>query len=53
VAFNRRVGAARRFSAVRWGVVGEIVAAWILTFPACGGIAFLVALLFNQLGQYW
>ncbi len=36
------VGAVRRFSAVRWGVSGEIVSAWILTFPVCGGIAFLV-----------
>jgi PiT family inorganic phosphate transporter len=30
------VGAARRFSAVRWGIVNEVVAAWILTFPVCG-----------------
>jgi inorganic phosphate transporter, PiT family len=29
-------GAARRFSAVRWGVAGNIVAAWILTLPAAG-----------------
>jgi PiT family inorganic phosphate transporter len=29
------VGATRRLSAVRWGVGIEIVAAWILTFPAC------------------
>lgn len=34
------VGATRRFSAVRWGVGGEIVAAWILTFPVCGLIAY-------------
>jgi len=27
-------GAAKRFSAVRWGVAGNIVAAWILTLPA-------------------
>jgi PiT family inorganic phosphate transporter len=32
------VGATRRFSAVRWGVTFEIVAAWILTFPVCGVI---------------
>ena len=32
------VGATRRFSAVRWGVTFEIVAAWILTFPVCGAI---------------
>jgi inorganic phosphate transporter, PiT family len=29
-------GAATRFSAVRWGVAGNIVAAWILTLPAAG-----------------
>lgn len=27
------VGAAKRFSAVKWGLVGNIVTAWILTFP--------------------
>jgi len=37
------VGATRRFSAVRWGVAGEIVTAWILTFPVCGLISFLAA----------
>ena len=37
------VGATRRLSAVRWGVVGSIVAAWILTFPICGAIAYSVA----------
>lgn len=37
------VGATRRFSAVRWGVTVEIVAAWILTFPICGLIAWLMA----------
>ncbi|MCI0412462.1 inorganic phosphate transporter [bacterium] len=36
------VGAVRRFSAVRWGVSGEIITAWVLTFPVCGTIAFLV-----------
>jgi PiT family inorganic phosphate transporter len=28
------VGAARRLSAVRWGVAGNIVVAWLLTIPA-------------------
>ncbi|MBI5167285.1 MAG: inorganic phosphate transporter [candidate division NC10 bacterium] len=36
------VGATRRFSAVRWGVGGEIVTTWILTFPVCALIAWLV-----------
>jgi PiT family inorganic phosphate transporter len=34
------IGATRRFSAVRWGVAGNIVAAWILTFPICGGLGY-------------
>jgi PiT family inorganic phosphate transporter len=29
------VGATRRFSAVRWGVAGQVVAAWVLTWPSC------------------
>jgi PiT family inorganic phosphate transporter len=29
-------GAAKRFSAVRWGVAGNIAAAWVLTIPAAG-----------------
>lgn len=30
------VGSTRRLSAMRWGVAGNIVAAWILTLPAAG-----------------
>jgi PiT family inorganic phosphate transporter len=33
------VGATKRLSAVRWGVAGNIVAAWVLTFPAAGLVA--------------
>jgi len=32
-------GATRRFSAVRWGVAGNIAFAWILTLPAAGLVA--------------
>ena len=35
------VGATRRLSAVKWGVAGRIVWAWILTIPAAGFIAAL------------
>jgi PiT family inorganic phosphate transporter len=35
------VGAARRVSAVRWGVAGNIVIAWIVTLPAAALIAAL------------
>ena len=35
-------GATKRLSAVRWGVAGNIVAAWVLTFPAAGLVAAVV-----------
>jgi PiT family inorganic phosphate transporter len=42
------VGATRRLSAVRWGVAGQIIWAWLLTIPAAAGIGaglyFLIAL---------
>lgn len=33
------VGSAHRFSAVRWGLAGRIVWAWVLTIPCCGLIS--------------
>jgi inorganic phosphate transporter, PiT family len=38
------VGATKKLSAVRWGVAGNIVMAWILTFPGAGLISCLVYL---------
>ncbi|MEU8377767.1 inorganic phosphate transporter [Streptosporangium sp. NPDC048865] len=35
------VGATKRLSAVRWGVAGNIVTAWILTIPAAAFVAAL------------
>lgn len=35
-------GATRRFSAVRWGVAGNILAAWLLTLPGAGIAAAVV-----------
>jgi phosphate/sulfate permease len=35
------VGATRRLSAVRWGVAGNIVLAWVVTLPAAGAVAAL------------
>ena len=35
-------GASRRFSAVRWGVAGNILAAWIMTLPCAGAVAALM-----------
>lgn len=36
------VGASKRLSAVRWGVGGNIVLAWVLTIPACAILAWLI-----------
>jgi len=36
------VGAARRVSAVRWGIAGSIVIAWVITMPATAIIAAVV-----------
>jgi PiT family inorganic phosphate transporter len=43
------VGAAKRLSSVNWGIVREMISAWILTFPGCGLIGFLMARLFMRL----
>ncbi|MER7164869.1 inorganic phosphate transporter [Micromonospora sp. NPDC000207] len=43
------VGATKRLSAVRWGVAGNIIGAWILTFPAAGSIGALMYYLFRPL----
>lgn len=40
------VGAAKRLSSVNWGVVKEMVYAWVLTFPGCGLIGYLMAKVF-------
>ncbi len=36
------VGATKRFSAVRWGVAGKIIATWIITFPVCAALGYLI-----------
>jgi PiT family inorganic phosphate transporter len=44
-------GAAKRLSAVRWGVAGNVVVAWILTLPAAGivgAVAYWVANVFGH-----
>jgi PiT family inorganic phosphate transporter len=44
-------GAAKRLSAVRWGVAGSIVAAWIITLPAAGlfgAVAYALATVFGH-----
>jgi PiT family inorganic phosphate transporter len=43
------VGAAKRISSVNWGIVREMLSAWVLTFPGCGIIGFFMALLFMKI----
>lgn len=40
------VGATKRLSAINFGVVKDMVLTWVLTFPGCGLISFLMAKLF-------
>ncbi|MBU5406552.1 inorganic phosphate transporter [Paraeggerthella hongkongensis] len=40
------VGAAKRKSAVKWGIAVEMVKTWVLTFPGCGLLGFVFAHLF-------
>jgi len=44
------VGAAKRFSAVKWTVVERMIWAWLLTIPAAGGIAWCLVKLLQMLG---
>ena len=43
------VGAARRVSMVNWSVVRDMVLTWVLTFPGCGIIGFVMAKLFIRI----
>lgn len=43
------VGASKRLSAVRWGIGGSIVMAWILTLPACGILAWVICKVLHQI----
>ena len=40
------VGASKRLTNVNWTVARDMVLAWVLTFPGCGLIAFLMSKLF-------
>jgi PiT family inorganic phosphate transporter len=45
------VGATRGLSAVRWAVAGEMITAWIITIPACAGLAYVLYLPLAQLAR--
>jgi inorganic phosphate transporter, PiT family len=44
------VGSTRRWSAVRWGVAGQIIWAWVLTIPAAAGIGAATYFLLRTFG---
>lgn len=44
------VGSTRRLSAVRWGIAGRIVSAWVLTIPGCFVFGWVFAQLFRIIG---
>jgi len=44
------VGSTRRLSAVRWGIAGQIVLAWVFTIPACFILAWAVRSLLGFMG---
>ena len=43
------VGAVKRVSAINFSVVKEMMLTWVLTFPGCGLIGFLMTKLFIHL----
>ena len=43
------VGASKSLRKVKWGIAKNMVFAWVLTFPCCGLIGFLLAKLFMLL----
>ncbi len=45
------VGAAKRMSSVNWSIVKEMAYAWILTFPGCGLLGFIMSYLFMKIFQ--
>ncbi|MDI1249503.1 MAG: inorganic phosphate transporter [Lacunisphaera sp.] len=46
------VGAAKRFGAVKWGVVERIIWAWVFTLPVCGLIGYVTMLACQALGYH-
>jgi PiT family inorganic phosphate transporter len=44
------VGATRRLSAVRWGIAGRIVSAWVLTIPGCFILGWIATSVIHALG---
>jgi PiT family inorganic phosphate transporter len=46
------VGSTRRLSAVRWGIAGRIVTAWVLTIPGCFVLGYVTATVMRAVGVH-
>jgi len=46
------VGSTKRLNAVRWGIAGRIVTAWVLTIPGCFIFGYVSALLLHLIGVH-
>jgi PiT family inorganic phosphate transporter len=46
------VGSTRRLSAVRWGIAGRIITAWVLTIPGCFVLGYVVAIAMRAVGVH-
>jgi PiT family inorganic phosphate transporter len=46
------VGATKRLSAVRWGVAGNILIAWVLTLPAAAAMGALSLMIINGISSF-
>jgi len=46
------VGSTRRLSAVRWGIAGRIVTAWVLTIPGCFVLGYGTATFLHAIGVH-
>lgn len=43
------VGASKRLSSVNWSIVKEMAATWVLTFPGCGLVGYIMASIFMKI----
>jgi inorganic phosphate transporter, PiT family len=46
------VGATKRLNAVKWGVVGKIVVAWVFTLPISAGLGYVITLACKAAGLH-
>jgi len=44
------VGASKRLSAVKWGIAGRMLWAWVLTIPITGGLAYVFLRVLHVVG---